>query len=181
MRQKRAREGIVTTYGISNYEIFAHYVSLGWPWLRRARLYEFRWLRFELRILFDSFQCDLHTKSISLHRQERNLHTIDCSRLTNCRTYYTSISILQTSHEYNTTIDKICKLDQRAVQRYTNSTLTSVVTVIAKVRIKPARAASIVGVIIVTKDVKPTITADKRLKRMESHPLTAQVSKKRNN
>jgi hypothetical protein len=21
----------VTTYGISNYEIFAHYISLGWP------------------------------------------------------------------------------------------------------------------------------------------------------
>jgi hypothetical protein len=25
------RETIMTTYGISNYEIFAHYVSLGWP------------------------------------------------------------------------------------------------------------------------------------------------------
>jgi hypothetical protein len=24
-------EDIVTTYGISNYEIFAYYVSLGWP------------------------------------------------------------------------------------------------------------------------------------------------------
>jgi hypothetical protein len=44
------------------------------------------------------------------------------------------------------------------------------------VRIKPARAASIVGVIIVTKAVKPAITADKRLKRTVSHPLTAQVS-----
>jgi hypothetical protein len=31
-------------------------------------------------------------------------------------------------------------------------------------------------VMIVTKAVKPTITADKRLKRTESHTLTAQVS-----
>ena len=166
----------MTTYGISNYEIFAHYVSLGWPWLRRARLYEFGWLCFEFRILFDSFQCDLHTKSISLDRWERNLHTIDCSRLTNCRTYYASISFLQTSREYNTTIEKFCKSDQRAIQSYTNPALTSVVTVIAKVRIKPARAALIVGVIIVATAVKLTITADKRLKRTESHPLTAQVS-----
>jgi hypothetical protein len=57
-----------------------------------------------------------------------------------------------------------------------NATLTSVVTVVAKARIKPAREASIVGVMIVTKAVKPTITADKRLKRTESHLLTAQVS-----
>jgi hypothetical protein len=49
-----------------------------------------------------------------------------------------------------------------------------VVTVVAKARIKPARAASIVGVIIVTKAVKPTITPDKRLKRTESHLLTTQ-------
>jgi hypothetical protein len=45
--------------------------------------------------------------------------------------------------------------------------------VVAKARIKPARAASMVGVKIVTKAVKPTITADKRLNRTESHLLTA--------
>lgn len=57
-----------------------------------------------------------------------------------------------------------------------NATLTSVVTVVAKARIKPARAASMVGVRIVTKAVNPTMAADKRLNRTVSHLLTAQVS-----
>jgi hypothetical protein len=48
-----------------------------------------------------------------------------------------------------------------------------VVIVVAKARIKPPRAASMVDEKIVAKAVKPTITADKRLKRTESHLLTA--------
>ena len=102
----------------------------------------------------------------------QNLHTIDCSRLTNRRTYYESINISKTNREYNATINNICKSDQMAIRCHTNATRTSRVTVVAKTRIKPARAASIVGVVIVTKAVKPTIVADNRLKRTESHLLT---------
>jgi len=53
-----------------------------------------------------------------------------------------------------------------------NIARTSLETADAKARIKPARAASMVGVQIVTNAAMPTIAADKRLKRMESHLLT---------
>jgi hypothetical protein len=51
--------------------------------------------------------------------------------------------------------------------------LTSLVAIDANARIKPARAASIDGVRIVTKAARPTMTDERRLKRTESHLLTA--------
>ena len=57
--------------------------------------------------------------------------------------------------------------------------LTSFVTVEAKARIKPARAASMVGVRIDTKAARPTMTAEKRLNRMDNHLFTIQNTMRR--
>jgi hypothetical protein len=84
------------TYCISNDKVLAHDFSFSWPQLMRARFHELRGLYLKFGVLFDSFKCNLHMKSTSsgrLKAKKKKIRTIDCSRLTNRRTYYTSISI----------------------------------------------------------------------------------------
>jgi hypothetical protein len=54
----------------------------------------------------------------------------------------------------------------------TDELLTSFVMVDAKVRVNPARAASILGLRIATKPVTPTTALERRLKRANNHWLT---------